>query len=560
MKHTNSLRIFGPPGAGKTRQLVEIGQGHVADGDFDLDEGIIVSFTRAAAHDIARRINPDGDPSQFHCTIHALCKRYYGMDGELAEAKVGGFFKDQGLEYSRGSSADPDDVSPEDNRSPGGLMLGFWNLCRNLLIDFHEGRRRFTPPEELIHWWGPAMDRLWTKYESWKTLHGYIDYTDMLEWARAHPPTGDWAFLILDEAQDCTPLQWEVIDGFAQCAEVFYLAGDDDQAIYGFNGATPERFLDAGVSDDAVLDINYRSGTELVDYAQGFIRRNKRRKDKGMVAQWDGGLIEAGFSPNSLDPEESMFVLGRAHYLTEPYSVMLEDVGYPFIDRRGKYGVTGASSVAFMRYKRLMDGDTISLEEWRLLLSSIPSRGWLTRGIKAELKKKPTRELFDTRISVNELEEWGASEKLVGAVLKGSTEPLARLNQHKLSYFSRVAKKHGAEALEPTEAAKVCQVGTIHSVKGLEADRVVLCSGMPSKVVEGMLSAPDPADGVEAERRVFYVGMEEQLLPHARSLAAPDSDALEEERRLCYVGMTRAKSRLTFVQSVRVRAHWGDVL
>jgi len=51
---------------------------------------------------------------------------------------------------------------------------------------------------------------------------------------------------------------------------------------------------------------------------------------------------------------------------------------------------------------------------------------------------------------------------------------------------------------------------------------------------------------------VFLVGMEEGLVPHARSIAHPD--ALEEERRLCYVGMTRAMDRLhlTYAQSRQV--------
>jgi DNA helicase-2/ATP-dependent DNA helicase PcrA len=51
---------------------------------------------------------------------------------------------------------------------------------------------------------------------------------------------------------------------------------------------------------------------------------------------------------------------------------------------------------------------------------------------------------------------------------------------------------------------------------------------------------------------IFLAGLEEGLIPHARSL---QSDAgLEEERRLCYVGMTRARERLflTFAQSRQV--------
>ncbi len=56
---------------------------------------------------------------------------------------------------------------------------------------------------------------------------------------------------------------------------------------------------------------------------------------------------------------------------------------------------------------------------------------------------------------------------------------------------------------------------------------------------------------------VFIVGMEEGLLPHARSLESEDPEDLAEERRLAYVGFTRAKDRLYLVHCFR-RTLWGD--
>jgi DNA helicase-2/ATP-dependent DNA helicase PcrA len=50
---------------------------------------------------------------------------------------------------------------------------------------------------------------------------------------------------------------------------------------------------------------------------------------------------------------------------------------------------------------------------------------------------------------------------------------------------------------------------------------------------------------------VFITGVEDGVLPHARSIDDPDQ--LEEERRIAYVGMTRARKRLYLLRSFRRR-------
>ena len=62
------------------------------------------------------------------------------------------------------------------------------------------------------------------------------------------------------------------------------------------------------------------------------------------------------------------------------------------------------------------------------------------------------------------------------------------------------------------------------------------------------------AKGLEFDA-VFIAGLEENLMPHSRSIySLPE---LEEERRLCYVGLTRAKKHL-WLSFVKSRGLWGE--
>lgn len=503
--HPNGTKLFGPAGAGKTRQLVTWLREHEDGGDFRVRDGIICSFTRAAAHDIARRVRgDDGEPAPYHATLHALARRYHGIDQQLAEPRLGEFFAEHHIAYDRGTGADTDQWI-EAGGSPGNLINAFWVRCRNLLISLDEGLRRETPAPKLVPYWDAGtMNRLFGRYLEWKRQNSLVDFTDMLEDAAASPPSGtQWPVFVVDEAQDQTPLQWRVAQGFAAASEVCYVAGDDDQCLYSWSGAQPESFLDADLGGADILHVNHRSGSNIVDYAQAFIRRNRVRVDKGMMASREGGVVAHCDELPVLHPAQSTYLMARAHYLMSDWITDLEERGYPFLDRRKSGGVNGRAALAYRRFLALRDGRRLTLAEWRLLATdAIASDGpWLTRGAKTRLRALDAQLAERTLVGVDDLTAYGGTADLQDAIRAGAVAPLSRLPQKRIGYLRRVAERWGEEYLDEHRAASVCQVGPIHQFKGLECDHAVVHSGLPPAAVNDALVNP------EAERRVIYVAM-----------------------------------------------------
>ena len=82
-------------------------------------------------------------------------------------------------------------------------------------------------------------------YAAFKSANNLYDYTDILEWFAEHGSRvcPKFSMVFLDEAQDLSPLQWEVAHILNDNAGRMYAAGDDDQAIYRWAGANVEHFL-----------------------------------------------------------------------------------------------------------------------------------------------------------------------------------------------------------------------------------------------------------------------------------------------------------------------------
>ena len=87
-------------------------------------------------------------------------------------------------------------------------------------------------------------------YEEFKTMElengqrtpDRLDFTDMVQRYITDGLVIPFKVLMVDEAQDLTPLQWDMVVKIAEAVDRVYIAGDDDQAIYEWNGADVNLF------------------------------------------------------------------------------------------------------------------------------------------------------------------------------------------------------------------------------------------------------------------------------------------------------------------------------
>ena len=217
--------VLAGPGAGKTRTLVGRMARLIRSGT-PASDIVAVTFTRRAAEEMRARLAAElrGDAEGENAlpetdTQHALAlKRWQG------EAPV--VLSEEG---ARRAFAE---ANPGLEKKEAGRLYERLELARETL----------NMPEELVS--------LAENYRAWKKERNLADYTDLPEaWlaelkSRNYGAAKPWKHILVDEVQDLSPLQKELVQALTPAdGSGFFGIGDPDQSIYGFRGA------DAGIED-----------------------------------------------------------------------------------------------------------------------------------------------------------------------------------------------------------------------------------------------------------------------------------------------------------------------
>jgi superfamily I DNA/RNA helicase len=487
---------------------------------------MVASFTRAAATEIAGRgitviENQVG-------TLHSLCFHALGCP-ELVAGRI--------KEWNEAHPKDKLEFEPSDTGCiAGDEPLAKENNGMQRYLDMQVYRAKLKP----YRTWPPDVRGFKKRWDAFKEDLGLMDFTDLIETATRECPLapGNPSVMFLDEAQDFSPLQFKLVRSWGQGMDWFVLVGDDDQLLYSFAGCTPETFFNPPVPDDqkTVLSQSYRVPKLVHDCAQDIIGRVKNREPKQYAPRMENGetvrgevwrMAEDDSSKMPVRAVELALMLNRqgktcmflasCAYMLNNLKKELRARGIPFHNpyrlTQGDWnpltvgrGISTAEVIAsFM--DRGEDGpywDVLQLLGWAPYIKA--GQGGLVHGqgkkVLAVLKtavKEAAQGLHTTREVLAQVLSEEAIAPALARDLTWFKEHLLKQRRDRAGYPLKIMEAYGVEALRREPGVII---GTIHSVKGGQADVVFLFPDLPPSVdYLGSQSAR------EAAYRQFYVGI-----------------------------------------------------
>lgn len=448
--------IYGPPGTGKTSRLLDQLELELERGT-DPKRIAFVSFTTAAVNEATQRAHKRFQivkrDTPYFKTLHALAFAALGLSR--------GSVMDDYFEFAREYSLR---IEVEPRVGKDAELLRAYQLCEALQTPFDQVARQWKLPvsEE-------RYDGFMTKLAAYKSDHGTIDYSDMLDQFLKEGASIDVDVAFIDEAQDLTPQQWAVVGQAFAGAERLYVAGDDDQAIYHWAGADVQKLLGLR-GKKLVLGNSFRLPRAVKAVADSISARIRIRQSKQWTAADRAGLYRCGVAINSIDIDPtrgSWMLLARNSYCLAMYVDRLEALGIPY-RLSGREALRVGEVESYQTMVALRRGEAVKGDAAKRMLL----RGqWSGERAKFSIGEKVTRTKLDAR------------------VLEDERALLKNIPPHRLRFMRRIEARGDWNCC--------VDISTIHHAKGSEADHVVLCPDVSRATNSGLAS--------DAEHRVWYV-------------------------------------------------------
>lgn len=462
--------ILGPPGTGKTTRLLSMLAEYLESGGSP-DRVAFVSFSRRALTEVAIKLGKSLDEFPYFRTIHSLAYSFLELtrDDVFQFKHWGQFSEIVGLPFSAAGYEEP-----MWDGTVGDKCVALHNLSRSRTTDIEEEWRNAMLPNLKLR----TLHDVVRQYERFKIVNALWDFHDMIMQAEGELPVD---ILFVDEAQDTSRAQWQFLRRVARNVPKIVLAGDDDQAVYAWSGADT-----AGLArfegSRLVLPQSYRLPRKIKVIADRIISRASYRMPKEFAPRMDketGHVVEGEVTHRNdigtldLRGHDSWLLLARSNYQLEDYRELARSQGVVYTLPDGEWSWNLPAVRAAVTYERLRKGQEIPRGEVRAMLQYVRN---------APPKLPPV-------VSWNDVFGEAAAEIpwMQGLPLIGPND----------REYIRALRQGGESISKPGRV----RIGTVHSVKGAEAEHVVLKMDISERVTHGARMDPD------SEFRVQYVGV-----------------------------------------------------
>jgi len=457
-------KVVGPPGTGKTRRLLNQVHKYVKKG-ITLDEIGYFAFTRKAAGEardrfLAKNEDLTKKDIKYFQTLHSLAFNNLGLKEEnvMQEGNYLAIGESCGIQIKY--------ATYETNNfngifSSNSEYLSLLNLARVKQISATE---QFNLNEHLTWITKDKLIAIEKEINNYKKTFGLIDFTDMIsKFLDQHPlKLPKFKVIFVDEAQDLSLIQWAMIKKIEKDTECdVWIAGDDDQAIFGWAGADVDSFI-KWKSREILLDQSKRVPSLVQTKALEVINRiTYNRIPKNYLPKDIPGNIYQRYKLNDVD-------LTKGDWLILARTKSLLKVIPPFLKRKGLYFNTAqGNSIGktlyedIINWEKIKKGEKIPEISYERVMENVKSKEINFKG--------PWHDVFNNVSSTK--------KEYMRAML---------LNKEDLSKEPRI------------------KVSTIHGAKGGEATNVVLFLNQTANTIKG---AKKSQAKQEEEFRVWYVGI-----------------------------------------------------
>jgi DNA helicase-2/ATP-dependent DNA helicase PcrA len=495
--------------------------------------------------------------------------------------------------------------SDDDRRFDAKAILFRISRAKNAFLSPEEYAEQFAEDD---HEYDVTAAEVYPQYQAALRSFHALDFDDLIcECVRLldrdEAVRERWAsrfrYVMVDEYQDTNRAQSHLLNHLVRVHNNVCVVGDDDQSIYGWRGAEAGHILEFERhfpgAKTVKLEENYRSTPHILDAANAVIAHNTKRHDKRLwtarpprdklqLVVADDPEGEAEFVANEISllcatrgyRPRDVAVLYRSNVQAKPIEEELraQSIGYKVVGGQAFFERKEVKdAIAYLKLA-LSPRDEIALRR----VINYPARGIGATTLEriAEAAKQKSMPLYDACQKAPEIAPESmqdrAQKALTGfcdliengrALLASAQAGLhpGGLKEAARAYLQSAGLQDDLQAAAPSPLAAAKKLGNLEGFLGsLERFEQREGRDLAGFLHRLTLDTRDDDEGADASDQVtlvtlhgskglefpvvFLIGMEEELLPHRRTLFPDGPDVLDanidlgEERRLMYVGIT----------------------